>query len=822
MADKTDDLVIGVSTDLSSVQRAIKKLDGDIARAGSQIEQRFAAVGKSIDKAIPTGMQDRINKMVGVQVAATKEWTGALANQGKEMEKLRAKFSPMFSTITSYKTAVNEIRAAHRLGAISADEMATAIQRERQAALSSIAAIKQRNAALSDTPLRGGNNRFNTANIAAQFQDIGVTTAMGMNPLTIALQQGTQLSAVFESMKGTGQSAGQAIGEAFKSIISPMSLVTIGVIAAGTAIVQYAMSGGKEVEKFDEMLKRHKATIDSLGPAYKGALVNAREYMADPAVANALRSHNEKELAQRIAKETAAAAKAIDAAVQSAIQTSLGTTTAQTLQEAEAQSMFRPFMEAIERLKSGASDARQFRDEIVLIGASGEGLTEAVTKLRGMIDPVVEMMQALDDAERKFDAVQVAVNALAAEINQISSAKAREELNGLLEKAREGEISVKDLLAELSRISGYAPDVSTIISAFRAVAEAAAAARQASAGIVGKESQGGRVRYNTTGYMQLPDSVGITPTSRPLIEFEAPPKPRGGGGARAPKKTSGDRFFEDIEAIKQRTIALAEERAQLGLSYEAQQKRKVAFDLEQKALKDAREAARQKGDQDWQNAQLTPKQIQQIDEASAAYARQAEELRRAQNEMAVQRDIVQGIMSDVRSALEDGKITTEEWGNIFLGVIDKIVDKLQNDLLDALFEAGSASKGIGGGGGSILSFIPKLFGFASGTANTGGRRGEPRGVVHGQEAVIPLPSGGKVPVQIQAPVAPSYVNRSGPASTETIRVVLQDDSGRMADIADQQIRTRSGALVQLSVQQSVKSVRGQMSGMIAETQARKL
>lgn len=46
-------------------------------------------------------------------------------------------------------------------------------------------------------------------------------------------------------------------------------------------------------------------------------------------------------------------------------------------------------------------------------------------------------------------------------------------------------------------------------------------------------------------------------------------------------------------------------------------------------------------------------------------------------------------------------------------------------------------------------------GFASGTANTGGGRGEPRGIVHGQEAVIPLPSGGKVPVQLAASPAPT-------------------------------------------------------------------
>lgn len=60
-----------------------------------------------------------------------------------------------------------------------------------------------------------------------------------------------------------------------------------------------------------------------------------------------------------------------------------------------------------------------------------------------------------------------------------------------------------------------------------------------------------------------------------------------------------------------------------------------------------------------------------------------------------------------------------------------------------------------GEGFSWLTGIGGLPGHASGTANTGGSRGEPRGIVHGQEAVIPLPSGGKVPVQLAAPPAAS-------------------------------------------------------------------
>lgn len=82
-------------------------------------------------------------------------------------------------------------------------------------------------------------NRFNTANIAAQFQDIGVTAAMGMNPLTIALQQGTQLSAILNTM----ESPLKGIAVAFRQIINPVSLISIGLTAllvVGVQVVDWS------------------------------------------------------------------------------------------------------------------------------------------------------------------------------------------------------------------------------------------------------------------------------------------------------------------------------------------------------------------------------------------------------------------------------------------------------------------------------------------------------------------------------------------------------------------------------------------------------
>jgi lambda family phage tail tape measure protein len=86
-----------------------------------------------------------------------------------------------------------------------------------------------------------GANNMNVANLAAQFQDIGVTAAMGQNPLQVALQQGTQISAVLGPMGAAG--AVKSLGAAFLSVISPVAFATIaivGLVSAGLQFVNWA------------------------------------------------------------------------------------------------------------------------------------------------------------------------------------------------------------------------------------------------------------------------------------------------------------------------------------------------------------------------------------------------------------------------------------------------------------------------------------------------------------------------------------------------------------------------------------------------------
>ena len=670
MADNSDDIVLQISSDTAPVKRQLRQLGQDITAATNQWQKSFEKGGAAIDKAFmpSSAVQKRINEFVGITEKAGRQWSGVLAEQGKEMDRLRAKYNPIFAVVTKYKASVADIQTAHKVGALSATEMAAALDRERTAALADIAAIKGRNTALADTPVRRGAGNFNTANIAAQFQDIGVTAAMGMSPMQIALQQGTQLSMVFEQMKASGQSVGAGLAAAFTSIISPVSLVTIGVIGAGAAAAQFFATFFEGAGDTEEALKAQADLIQAVADKWGDALPALKAY-----------ADEQKRLAD---------------------QADVGTATAALVQD-----IWGPAKTAIEDTRVSLADLvvtlSQAGAESSSIVALQQAFGELRTKAADGTGEVTDLQRVSDALTKLYEETSIkAVSSLAAEFANLADQISKASVAATAAKAQ---AALKDMQGALGPLGTIGPVYSA-------------------GGKLINEDELQTVRANAK-------------KSQYQIELERAAKKSRGGGARAPRRTANDRFFEDIEAIRQRTIALAEEAKMVGMGYEAQTKRKIAFDLEQKALKDVREEARKKGDQDWQNAQLTPEQVAKINEVSEAYAAQAENLRlvrEAQAEyedwMNLGRDATRGFIQD----LIEGKSAGEAFANVLGKIGDKLLDMAMNDLWG------------GGSGGGALGSLFSLLGGGAAADPWAGLRLASGGTVRGPGG----PTGDKIPAML--------------------------------------------------------------------------
>jgi uncharacterized protein (TIGR02594 family) len=235
-----------VTLDASQVPAGARATKAEIAGIGTEAA------------ASTTKLQALINAQAGLGSPAAnqnvREWSGALAMQGRSLDELRAKYNPLFAVINQYKTSLTEIRTLHAQGVLSTNEMTAAIQRQRQATLGAIDVIKGRNRALDEH--RGGsdaNGQFRRQNLTYQLFDIGQTAFMGMNPAMILAQQGPQIAQLYAGQGGANAALKDlgTIAAGATRLITPLTVGVGGLAAAtltGLAAWNSYLSSTKEVE----------------------------------------------------------------------------------------------------------------------------------------------------------------------------------------------------------------------------------------------------------------------------------------------------------------------------------------------------------------------------------------------------------------------------------------------------------------------------------------------------------------------------------------------------------------------------------------------
>lgn len=214
-------------------------------------------------------------------------------------------------------------------------------------------------------------------------------------------------------------------------------------------------------------------------------------------------------------------------------------------------------------------------------------------------------------------------------------------------------------------------------------------------------------------------------------------KRRSAEGKKTPLDT-GYRLDEDINQVKARTAALAQEAQIVGLSVAEQEKRRVALDLEQQALSELRKEAQQKGVDDLDSIKLSEEQRAKIDAVATAYGRQAAATELAQQQQQRLHDLQQqfgSLAEDAILGLVDG---TKDLNDVLADTLKLMAQML---LKSALLGEGP----LGSGGGGLLGAVTKgltgaLSGGTTGWYATGGYTGaggryDPAGVVHRGEVV---------------------------------------------------------------------------------------
>jgi len=207
-------------------------------------------------------------------------------------------------------------------------------------------------------------------------------------------------------------------------------------------------------------------------------------------------------------------------------------------------------------------------------------------------------------------------------------------------------------------------------------------------------------------------------------------------------------------------------------------------------------------------AAATDEQRARIEELVRANYAEAEAIAANKAAMDQLQSYATNALSGFLNDLRQGKTAAEALGRVFDNLAAKLIEIAAQNLILAAFGGGI------GGGNPLGSIIGALFG--GGRAKGGpvqpGKIYKVNENTPRSEFFMPTTPGMIIPRM------PGAGSRG--SSRDVVNVVLQDDSGRMAQIADQRIETASGTIVAVSVARSVQTVRDNQSNLSSEAQMR--
>lgn len=562
-------------------------------------------------------------------------------------------------------------------------------------------------------------------NIAAQFQDIGVTAAGGMNPMLIALQQGTQLSAAFANGL-------KDIGPALKQIFSPVALLTIGLVglaAAGIQMVDWAALAKSALLGLADV-------VESSAP-YLLAFAAAMALIYSPAIVTGI--------------------VALTKAFYGLAISMLATIPIPVL--------------IVAGLLAVVAAANYFRDELTqilgfdIVAGAKTGVNAIIGFFVGAFNAIKATWRMLPSAigDLVIQAANMVLkhveNMVNGTIGLINSLTAKLPF-GIGENMQMGGVSFGEIpnplagfagatagaaLAEMGKAQGQ-DYVGAIVDGAMSMGSWAADKLRGLAeglGADGKPKKTPKGRTPRTpkpektdaekfsellgdadkqmrALQQAGQQIGVYGEALSRMKFEqelfnaaqdkgiklteamtAELKKRAAAMAAQETLNASRAFMEDmVQGAEQKQWDLARESAEIGMGTEAL----VAYRYETEMLN----AARQK------HIDLSPEELAAIKAASILYGEQAEKVRLLKEQYEFARGTAKGFFSDLFKGVQEGKTLWGSFADAALNALNRIIEKLMDRTIDMLLD--QMFSGIGKGGGS---FFDTLLGSIAGGGGKG-------------------------------------------------------------------------------------------------------
>ncbi len=648
----------------------------DIAEIGFSVNTgELDKAEKSLDKikAAAGGVSGAINRLTQVVEGMSNSMMKA-ARSVAQMENLKA--VAILESIKARNNATNaEIKAAEAVvrytrvtsEAISRDiKRSQSLQKVAQAQMevNKIATVATAKPSLvvnngrSVKPGQPANdqmpNRFNTGNIAAQFQDIGVTASMGMNPLLIAMQQGTQLSAILNSM----EKPLIGLGIALKSVFNTISLLSIGIVAlvvAGIQMINWTNVAKSALNGIANAIDAMSKYIQIVMPYVLG-LGAALILWYSPAIIAGIYTLSISIIAL--------GASALSAGLQMAAAWLIG---------------MGPIGWVIAGIIAlSAAFAAFGGDAVGYMKIAANGI---IGSLVGAYNTVLATWKILPAAMGSV--IIETTNVVLSGINNMINAFVGM-INNLMGKLPESIRPKGDVITWKMNAEFANPFADGLAQYEKAAGEEfAKALKKDYVGAAGQAIEG-LTKNITSGIRGFAASLGVKD-----------------GKDKKGEKTPEEKYDDIIRGADRKIASLKAERDAIGLTEFATAKLKFETEL----LNEAQQ----------KNILLTNAGKLEIAAKAEQMAKLTNEIANNREELDFAKDVTKSFFSDMKQGLQEGKSMWETFGNAVSNILNKILDKMANSGIDMLFggSGGAGGNGLGFLGSALNSLTGSTFGVQS-------------------------------------------------------------------------------------------------------------
>ncbi|ABS68943.1 hypothetical protein Xaut_3717 [Xanthobacter versatilis] len=240
---------------LFAAERQHRETIGEIAEAArvGAISEKERADAITRTTAVYEAQVAQIRKLEGAlynQAAAAKAAAQAavsrqtvmpdrgadVAAYGSELDRLRAKYNPLYAAGQQYRQTLLEISEAAKVGAISERERVAALDRTKTA-------FAQHVVSLNGVAKGAGLAGYQMMNLSRQMNDVATMALMGASPFQIITSQAGQVYQVLQEGQGGVTGSLKYLGERLMGLVTPARAVVAGLagigIAAGLAYSSY-------------------------------------------------------------------------------------------------------------------------------------------------------------------------------------------------------------------------------------------------------------------------------------------------------------------------------------------------------------------------------------------------------------------------------------------------------------------------------------------------------------------------------------------------------------------------------------------------------